>query len=53
MGEYNRMRDMASGTNQPNLNAQMLKDYNVIIPPFETQNKIITTINSLKAQLKN
>ena len=52
MGEYDRMREMASGNNQPNLNAQMLKDYNVIVPPFEIQNKIINTISSLKTQIK-
>lgn len=52
MGEYDRMREMASGNNQPNLNAQMLKDYNVIIPPFDIQTKIINTINSLKTQIK-
>jgi restriction endonuclease S subunit len=52
MGEYERMREMASGNNQPNLNAQMIKDYNVIIPPFEIQFKIIKTINSIKAQIK-
>ena len=51
MGEYDRMREMASGNNQPNLNAQMLKDYNVIIPPFEIQTKIIKTINSIKAKI--
>ncbi len=51
MGEYDRMREMASGNNQPNLNAQMLKDYNVIIPPFEIQTKIINTINSIKAKI--
>lgn len=51
MGEYDRMREMASGNNQPNLNAQMLKDYNVIIPPFEIQTKIIQTINSIKAKI--
>lgn len=52
MGEYDRIREMASGNNQPNLNAQMLKDYNVIIPPFEIQTKIINTINSFKSQIK-
>jgi restriction endonuclease S subunit len=43
---------MASGNNQPNLNAQMIKDYHVIIPPFEIQEKIINTINSMKTQIK-
>ena len=52
MGEYERMREMASGNNQPNLNAQMIKDYHVIIPPFEIQEKIINTINSMKTQIK-
>lgn len=52
MGEYERMREMASGNNQPNLNAQMIKDYKVIIPPLEIQEKIIKSINSIKSQIK-
>lgn len=52
MGEYHRLRELASGNNQPNLNAQMIKNYKVIIPPFEIQNEIVLNYNALKAQQK-
>lgn len=52
LGEYNRLRELASGNNQPNLNAQMIKDYNVIIPPVTIQKEIIKKQNALKAKVK-
>lgn len=52
MGEYNRLRELASGNNQPNLNAQMIKDYNVIIPPISTQEEIIKKYIFLKSKVK-
>lgn len=52
MGEYNRLRELASGNNQPNLNAQMIKDYNVIIPPFPIQKEIIKNYSALKTKVK-
>lgn len=51
-GEYNRLRELASGNNQPNLNAQMIKDYNVIIPPISTQEEIIKKYIFLKSKVK-
>ncbi|MBS1579051.1 MAG: restriction endonuclease subunit S [Bacteroidetes bacterium] len=52
MGEYNRLRELASGNNQPNLNARMIKDYNVIIPPISTQEEIIKKYIFLKSKVK-
>lgn len=52
MGEYNRLRELASGNNQPNLNAQMIKDYNVVIPPLNIQKDIIVNYNTLKEKVK-
>lgn len=40
--EYDRMRELASGTNQPNLNAQMIKGYKIVVPPMEIQRQIIS-----------
>lgn len=51
MGEYDRLRELASGNSQPNLNAQMIKDYNVIIPSLEIQLEIVTSINSFKVKI--
>ena len=52
MGEYNRLRELASGNNQPNLNAQMIKDYNVVIPPINIQQEIIKNYSFLKSKVK-
>lgn len=51
MGEYDRLRELASGNSQPNLNAQMIKDYNVIIPSLEIQLEIVNSINSFKVKI--
>lgn len=53
MGEYDRLREMASGNNQPNLNAQMIKDYKVIIPPMSVQFEIIKTYNTFRNNKKS
>lgn len=53
MGEYNRLRELASGNNQPNLNAQMIKDYNVVIPLLSIQEEIIKEYGTLKAKMKS
>ncbi len=51
MGEYDRLRELASGNSQPNLNAQMIKDYNVIIPSLEMQSTIVNNINSFRVKI--
>jgi len=52
MNEYERLRALASGNNQPNLNAQMIKNYKVVIPPFDIQQKIKTKVQKMKAEIK-
>jgi type I restriction enzyme, S subunit len=51
MNEYERMRELASGNNQPNLNAGMILDYKVQVPPKETQLKLIAGFNFLKSKM--
>lgn len=53
MGEYDRLRELASGNNQPNLSAHIIKNYKVIIPPFDVQNNIINFFHSNKAKKNN
>ena len=48
MNEYDRMRELATGNNQPNLNADMIKNYPVVIPPMDIQLKIIEEYNIIK-----
>lgn len=51
-GEYERLRALAYGNNQPNLNAQMIKDYPVFLPPLEVQKKIVEKVFKVKEQIK-
>lgn len=51
-GQYNDLRSLASGNNQPNLNAGKIYNYDVVIPPLEIQNTIVEHINEQKAQIK-
>ena len=53
MNEYERLRGMASGNNQPNLNAQMIKTYPLVIPPIDIQKQIIDYFLSKKQQIKH
>ena len=57
-GQYQRIRKLAVGSAQPNLNAQMIKDYPVILPPISsdkkdsiTQKSIVTTIKKEKESI--
>lgn len=51
--EYERIRELASGNNQPNLNAGMIKTYPIVLPPLSVQNEIVEHINQIKAQVKD
>lgn len=51
--EYERIRELASGNNQPNLNAGMIKTYPIVLPPLPVQNEIVEHINQIKAQVKD
>lgn len=45
---YEDIRSMASGNNQPNLNMDKIKNYDIVVPPIDQQKKITTYITSLK-----
>ena len=49
MAEYDRLRAMASGNNQPNLNAEMIANYRVPLPPLDVQQTLITAIGKARA----
>lgn len=51
--EYNRIRELSSGNNQPNLNAQKIKDYPLVLPPINIQNEIADEIKSFKNEIKS
>jgi type I restriction enzyme S subunit len=49
---YNDLRSLASGNNQPNLNAGKIKTFDVVIPSLEIQNRIVQTITEQKERIK-
>ncbi len=53
MNEYDRLRKLASGNNQPNLNAQMIKNYPIVVPPKKIQQEIVDKVFALKQKIKN
>ncbi len=50
--EYHRLRDLASGNNQPNLNADMVYNYEVVIPPLSIQAEIMEKVNAMREEIK-
>ena len=36
---YDKLRELAKGGNQPNLNCTMIRDFNILVPPIELQNQ--------------
>lgn len=45
---YDDIRSMASGNNQPNLNAEKIKNYDIVVPPIKKQEQLVDYIKSLK-----
>lgn len=48
---YDDLRSLASGTNQPNLNAEKIKNYMLPIPPKEIQEGIVSYVSAAKARI--
>jgi restriction endonuclease S subunit len=46
--EYDRLRDLAVGSAQPNLNAAMIKGYPVVLPPLDVQNNLVEKFFSVQ-----
>lgn len=51
--QYNDLRSLASGNNQPNLNAGKISNYDVVVPPIDVQNAIVNQINEEKKDIKD
>ena len=50
---YNDLRSLASGTNQPNLNADKIKNYGVPVPPKEVQEEIVAYTKEKREQISS
>ena len=49
---YDDLRSLASGNNQPNLNAGKINNYNVVVPAMDIQNEMVAHIKEQKALAK-
>ena len=50
--EYEGLRKLASGNNQPNLNAQMIASYVIPLPSLSIQKQIVSHVSALKSEIK-
>ena len=44
---YDKLRDLAKGGNQPNLNGNMIKSFPVLMPPIDMQNKYVSFVQQI------
>ncbi len=51
MSQYENLRSLASGNNQPNLNAEMVGDVNIPLPPLERQREIMAQVASARDEV--
>ena len=51
-GRYHDLRSLASGNNQPNLNAGKINNFDVVVPPLDVQSAIVTHIKQQKILVK-
>lgn len=45
---YDKLRNLAKGGNQPNLNCNMIKEFEVLFPPIEQQNKFADFVQQIE-----
>ncbi len=51
MSEYEDLRGLASGNNQPNLNAAMIANYFIPLPPLNVQRDIMRRVEAGRAEI--
>ena len=44
---YDRLRNLAQGGNQPNLNGNMIKNFTVLVPPVELQMQFVKFVEQV------
>lgn len=48
--QYQTLRDFGRGGNQPNLNLEIIKNFEIIVPPIELQNKFAKIVEKVETQ---
>ncbi|MGI8314931.1 restriction endonuclease subunit S [Halobacillus mangrovi] len=51
--EMKNIKDLASGSAQPNLNAEKISNYEVVLPPLDTQDLIVEKVNNMRVEIEN
>ena len=51
MSQYDAIRSLASGNNQPNLNAEMIANLKIPLPPLRVQRDILARVASGRAAI--
>ena len=50
---YDKLRSLAQGAGQPNLNGNMIKNFKVLVPPIEMQKSYVNVVNQVdKSKVK-
>ncbi len=50
MMQYQTLRDLGRGGNQPNLNLTLIKQFKIIVPPLSQQNTFAKIIQKIEFQ---
>ena len=53
IGNYENIRNLAIGCNQPNLNSAMVKSIEIPLPPLAEQQRIVGHLDSLRAKVRS
>jgi type I restriction enzyme, S subunit len=51
MAEYENLRGLASGNNQPNLNAELIANYEIPLPPLPVQQEIVQKVKEMRTEI--
>ena len=44
---YDKLRSLAQGAGQPNLNVNMIKNFQVLVPPIELQKEFVSFVEQV------
>jgi len=44
---YDKLRSLAQGAGQPNLNGNMIKNFQVLVPPIELQKEFVSFVEQV------
>lgn len=48
---YHHLRELGSGNNQPNLSAEIIRDYPIVLPPLTVQEKLVERVEHARIEI--